>query len=126
MTDLVLDTGALIAFERGDALVRNYIRLAVRGVVTISTSSAVVAQVWRGGGRQARIARLLASDTLREVALDREASRRIGTLAAVTGASDVVDGHVALITNDRDATVLTSDPSDIAAWGVAATAIVRC
>lgn len=86
----------------------------------------MVAQVWRGGGRQARLARFLSSDLVTEVALDPEAGRRIGVLAAAVGSRDVVDGHVALIALDRDAVVLTSDPKDIARWGVPAARIVRC
>ena len=62
-----------------------------------------------------------------ELALDSEASRRIGLLAAAApGARDVVDGHIAVIALDRDAAVLTSDAEDIARWGVAATNIIRC
>jgi predicted nucleic acid-binding protein len=86
----------------------------------------VVAQVWRGGGRQARLARFLASDLVTEVSLDPEAGRRIGVLAAASGSRDVVDGHVALIALDRDAVVLTSDPEDIARWGVPQDRIVTC
>lgn len=107
--------------------VRGYVLLADRGHVTLTTSAAVVAQVWRGGSRQARLARLLASDLVTELALDAEASRRIGVLAATApGARDVVDGHVAVITLERDAVVLTSAPEDIARWGVPATKIVAC
>ena len=64
---------------------------------------------------------------LTELALDLEASRRIGVLAAAApGARDVVDGHVAIMALDRDAVVLTSDPEDIARWGVPASNIVLC
>jgi predicted nucleic acid-binding protein len=123
---VVLDAGALIAFERGRPLVREYVLLAARGAITVATSSAVVAQVWRGGARQARLARLLRSEVLEEVALDQLASRRIGALAATTGATDVVDGHVALIAEDRDAIVVTSDASDLSRWGVARERMVAC
>ncbi|HVZ71081.1 MAG TPA: PIN domain-containing protein [Polyangia bacterium] len=127
MKTLVFDAGALIAIERGSVPVRGYVLLADRGHVTLATSAAVVAQVWRGGTRQARLARLLASDLVAELALDSEASRRIGMLAATApGARDVVDGHIAVIALDRDAIVLTSDPEDIARWGVPATHIVAC
>jgi len=115
-----------MALERGSTPVRGYVLLADRGLLALATSAAVVAQVWRGGNRQARLARLLASDLVKELALDSEASRRIGILAAVPGARDVVDGHVAIIALDRDAVVLTSDPEDIARWGVPAANIVRC
>jgi len=60
-----------------------------------------------------------------ELALDSEASRRIGLLAAAApGARDVVDGHIATIALDRNAVVLTSDPEAIVRWGVPATNIV--
>jgi len=123
----VLDAGAFIALGRGSTPVRGYVLLADRGHVELATSAAVVAQVWRGGNRQARLARLLASNLVTELALDAEASRRIGALgAAAPGARDVVDGHVATIAIDRDAVVLTSDPEDIARWGVPAANIVPC
>jgi len=123
---VVLDAGALVALERGSAAVRGYVLLADRGVVSLATSAAVVAQVWRGGRRQARLARLLASDLVAEIALDRHESRRIGTLAAAVGMRDVVDGHVAILALDRNAVVLTSDPDDIGRWGVRPEMIVRC
>ena len=123
---LVLDAGALIELERGGPLVRHYVLLAARGAITLVTSAGVVAQVWRGGARQARLARLLRSDVLEEVPLDPFASRRIGTLAAATGASDVIDGHLALIASDRDASVVTSDPEDLVRWGVSRARVVAC
>lgn len=126
MRQVVLDAGALIALDRGLASVRGYILLADRAKVSLCTSSAAVAQVWRGGGRQARITRFLSSDLVTELPLDPEAARRIGVLAAAVGSKDVVDGHVALIALDRDAVVLTSDPGDIARWGVPDDRIVRC
>ena len=127
MRSIVLDAGALIALDRGAPAVRGYVLLADRGHAALATSSAVVAQVWRGGNRQARLARLLASNLVTELALDAETSRRIGVLAAAApGARDVVDGHVAIIALDRDAVVLTSDPDDIVRWGVPAANIVSC
>ena len=126
MKQLVLDAGALIALDRGAATVRGYVLLADRGSVALITSSAVVAQIWREGARQARLSRFLNSDLVSELPLDLDASRRIGALAAVTGSKDVVDGHVAVIALERDAVVLTSDPGDIARWGIAEAKIVRC
>jgi predicted nucleic acid-binding protein len=126
LKQVVFDAGALIALDRGLANVRGYVLLADRARVALVTSSAVVAQVWRGGGRQARLARLLGSDLIEEVTLDPDAARRIGVLAGAVGSRDVVDGHVAIIAMDRDALVLTSDPDDIARWGVPAQKIVRC
>jgi len=126
MKAVVLDAGALIALGRGAAAIRGYVLLADRGHVALFTSSAVVAQVWRGGARQARLARFLSSDLLVEIPLDPIASRKVGALAAVVGSSDVVDGHVATIALERDAVVVTSDPDDIARWGVSGEKLVRC
>ena len=123
---VVLDAGALIGIERGDSLARQYVLLAAKGAIAIATSSGVVAQVWRGGARQARLGRLLGSDVLEELALDAFASRRIGTLAATMRANDIVDGHVAVIAADREAIVVTSDPDDLAAWGVSRERLVAC
>jgi hypothetical protein len=66
--NVVLEAGALIALERGSPAVRGYVLLADRGLATLATSAAVVAQVWRGGTRQARLARLLASALVTELA----------------------------------------------------------
>ncbi|MCC6665697.1 MAG: PIN domain-containing protein [Polyangiaceae bacterium] len=126
MKDVVLDAGALIALERGKREVRALVLLAERGVVTLTTSSAAVAQVWRSGARQARLARFLASDLVVESPLDPAASRNIGVLASTTGGSDVVDGHVALLALERAAVVVTSDPADLVVWGVDPRNIVRC
>lgn len=126
MKEVVLDAGALIALERGDRTARAYVLLAEHGQVRLSTSAAVVAQVWRGGARQARLARFLASDLVTEVPLDADMSRRIGAAAATLGATDVVDGHVGLLAREFDAVVITSDPRDIARWGVVEDRIVTC
>ncbi len=126
MKEVVLDAGALIAIERGDQRARAYVFLAEQGHVALATSAAVVAQVWRGGARQVRLARLLGSDLVAEVPLDALASRRIGAIAAALGASDVSDGHVAVIALERDAVVVTSDADDIARWGVARDKLVAC
>ncbi|MGI8817396.1 MAG: hypothetical protein ACR2G2_19505 [Pseudonocardia sp.] len=82
--------------------------------------------MWRGGARQARLARLLASGAIDERPLDPHAARRIGLLAADTGRSDVVDGHVAALSLAPRTRVLTSDPDDLLGWGVPADAIARC
>lgn len=125
-TDLVLDAGAFIAFDRNDQQVRALIELGLRGALTLRTSSGVVAQVWRGGARQVRLARLLGTDVIDERPLDPHAARRVGLLAAESGHDDVVDGHVASLALGRGTRVVTSDPDDLIGWGVPADRIVRC
>lgn len=108
---LVLDTGGLIAFDRGDRQVAALVEAARRRRDRVLTSSGCVAQTWRGGGaRQALLARLLRGST--EVGLDRLTSRTTGDLCGVARTTDVVDAHVALLTRDGDV-LLTSDVDDL-------------
>jgi hypothetical protein len=108
---LVLDSGALIAFDRGDREVAALVEVTRRRRQPVLTSSGCVAQTWRGdGSRQALLARLLRGT--HEYGLNPEASRPVGILCATVQSSDVVDAHVALLANDAD-TVLTSDVEDL-------------
>ncbi len=108
---LILDAGAFIAAERGSKFVAALIkREREHGRVPLS-NGAVVAQVWRGGnGRQAPLARLLAS--VEVVPVDDQLGRRAGVLLARAGTSDVVDASVLCLAQDGD-DILTSDPSDL-------------
>ena len=108
---LVLDTGGLIAFDRGDREVASLLEAARRRRELVVTSSACVAQSWRGeGSRQALLARLLGG--VIEVGLDRRMSRATGNLCGATKTADVIDSHVALLVRDGDV-VLTSDVDDL-------------
>lgn len=114
---LVLDAGALIAHERGRS-VTAAIEGALRSGRGVVTSSGVVAQVWHGSPRQARIARLLRSGAVDERPLDADAARAVGVRCSRTGVTDVIDGHVAELALELDAMVLTSDPDDLVTLGV--------
>jgi hypothetical protein len=108
---LVLDSGGLIAFDRGDRAVAALVEVTRRRREPVLTSSGCVAQAWRGGGsRQALLARLLRGT--HEYGLNPEASRAVGGLCSTSRSSDVVDAHVALLAQDADA-VLTSDVEDL-------------
>lgn len=107
---LVLDTGGLIAFERGHREVAALVEAVRRRRDRVATSSGCVAQAWRNGSRQALLARLL--DGVREDGLDPTMSRDVGVLCGTAGVSDVVDAHVASLAQDDDI-VLTSDETDI-------------
>lgn len=106
----MLDTGALIAFERGDRTVAALVEATRRRRDRVTTSSGCVAQAWRDGPRQALLARLLGGTD--EQPLDRASSRRVGELCGVFRTADPIDAHVALLALDRD-TVVTSDRTDI-------------
>jgi hypothetical protein len=109
---IVLDTGALIACERGSTFVIGMLAAAHQHNVPVRTSTAVIAQVWRGGPRQALLARALTGTA--EVPLDPAQARNIGVLLGATGLSDVVDAAVVDIADDGD-TIVTGDPDDIVA-----------
>lgn len=79
------------------------------------TISGVVAQAWRDGARQARVPRLPADAAVDVVVLDELSARAVGLLCRRGGHADVVDVQVALVARERDATVMTSDPSDFGA-----------
>ncbi|MDQ3090094.1 MAG: PIN domain nuclease [Actinomycetota bacterium] len=108
---LVLDAGGLIAVDRRNQWVRGLLLVSQHQGVAVRTSSAVVAQVWRDGARQANLARLLG--TVEVASLDPAAGRRVGELLARTASADVVDAHLALLVEPGD-TVLTSDADDLA------------
>lgn len=115
MNSLVLDSGALIRLERDDR--RTWIRLtlAAERHAMIQVPVGAIAQAWRDGARQARLAQALRHCD--EVALDGTRARAAGVLCGVAHTSDVVDASVviAAATLDRagPTSILTSDPDDI-------------
>jgi predicted nucleic acid-binding protein len=88
---------------------------ALAGRAELAIPAGVLAQAWRGGGRQARIARLLRASTTSIVSLDAKLALRVGARCAATGTSDIVDVSVAICARDRGHPVVTTDPADIAA-----------
>lgn len=108
---MVFDTGALIAFDRGDRRVAALVEAVRRRRELLVTSSGCVAQAWREGGpKQALLARLL--NGIHERALDPTVSRHVGRLCSATKSTDVVDAHVVSLAHDGDL-ILTSDPDDL-------------
>jgi len=76
----------------------------------VRTTTAVVAQTWRGDPGQARLAVLLHGVDERELTSDQ--ARLIGRLLRTAGTTDVVDATIVDIASDGDE-ILTSDPGDI-------------
>jgi hypothetical protein len=114
---LVFDAGALVAIERGDREVVALIKRELQAERVPLTHGGVVGQVWRGGGgRQARVARLLPA--LDIAALDGAMGRRAGMLLGKARTADVIDAALVLLAADGDS-VLTSDVEDIARLAVA-------
>ncbi len=73
----------------------------------------VLAQAWRDGARQARLARFLRT-SVDVVPYDERLASQAGELLAVTGLSDAVDAGVALLARRIDGIVVTSDAKDLA------------
>jgi hypothetical protein len=121
----VLDAGAFVAVEKRDRNIGAMLRVLQQRRVPLATSSAVVAQVWRNGRRQALLARLLSGVDVRALAPGDD--RRTGELLALAKTDDVIDAHLVLGAEDGDR-MLTSDSDDIKrlldARGVDATVIV--
>ena len=113
MSGVTLDTGALIAFERGDRRVVGLLARALEQGLPIEVPAGVVGQVWRDGRRQVRLARLLGSASVEIRPLDDHAARAAGQLCGARGASDVIDASVALCARAGDHVVLTSDVGDL-------------
>ncbi len=112
-TGVTLDTGALLALERGDQRIRALLRKTVEASSPVSVPAGVVAQAWRGGPRQARLARLLADPLVEVPVLDDMTARAVGLVCGRTGTADVVDVQVALSARERSHAVVTSDRHDI-------------
>jgi len=110
---LVLDTGALLALERGDARVRALLRRVLDRHMVLAVPAGVIAQSWRGGPRQARMARLLADPAVGIPALDDITARAVGLLSGRSGHRDVIDVHVVLCARMHNFGVVSSDPNDL-------------
>lgn len=106
----VLDAGAFVAVEKRDRRVGAMLRVLQQHRVPLWTSAAVVAQVWRDGRKQARLAQVLAGVGVRALSVGDD--KRTGELLALAGTNDVIDAHVVLGVEDGD-DVLTSDVEDL-------------
>jgi hypothetical protein len=107
------DTGALIAAERGERRMWARHRALLTARVSPAVPAPVVAQAWRGGGRQALLAQLLRGCDVEP--LDDGLARAVGALAARAGTTDVVDAAVTEAALRRRDVVVTSDPDDLRA-----------
>ena len=110
---IVLDAGAFIAFERNDRRVRTLVELALAHRGDVFAPAAVIAQVWRDGSKQVRLARLIGSGVIDVQPLDLEEAQATGALCGRRGSKDIVDASVALLAHRVGAVVVTSDPGDL-------------
>ncbi|MHB8511343.1 MAG: PIN domain-containing protein [Actinomycetota bacterium] len=113
MIGATLDSGALIAFEKDKRSVTLILESTLRQGGSLAVPAGVLAQVWRDGSRQARLARLLSSEVVEVVNLDDVTSRSVGQLLGATGTADVIDASVVLCARERDHPIVTTDPEDL-------------
>jgi rRNA-processing protein FCF1 len=110
---VVLDAGALIAFERGDARMRALVREALRVGARFVIPAGVLGQVWRGAAREAPVRALVKGPTTLVPALDQVLAEAAGVLCGRAGTSDVIDASVVLVARRERAVVVTSDVDDL-------------
>jgi predicted nucleic acid-binding protein len=108
---LVLDAGALIGVERGSEIVAVMVEQAHEGGGDTVIPASVLAQVWRGGPKAARLARLIAASAVDT--LDEDRAREIGVRLGAQAGKDVTDAHVSCCAVEHQAIVATSDRADI-------------
>jgi hypothetical protein len=111
MSGVTYDTGALIAADRNDrrmwALHVGFLALEISPTVP----TPVLAEAWRGGPRQASLARLLLLCTTDP--LTDEQARAVGALAGRAGHDDIVDVTVVEGAVRRNDAIVTSNPTHI-------------
>ena len=110
---VVLDAGALIAFERGDARIRALVREAIRAGTRLVIPAGALGQVWRGAARRAPLRALVKGPTTLVPALDQVLAEAAGVLCGRVGTSDVVDASVVLVARRERAVVVTRDVDDL-------------
>ena len=110
---VVLDTGALIAFERADAKMRALVREALRTGARLVVPAGVVGQAWRDGARQVALGALLHGPGTVVPPLDQVLAEAAGILCGRADTSDVIDASVVLIARRERASIVTSDTADL-------------
>jgi len=106
---LTLDSGALIAAERGRRRFWVFWKETIRRDAELTVPACVVAQTWRGNNPV--IARLLRACEVEPLVEAR--AKRVGVLLAESRTADVVDATVVLGAAIRQDAILTSDPEDL-------------
>jgi predicted nucleic acid-binding protein len=110
---LILDSGAVIAWSRGDVRARALLTRALELALDVRIPVAVLAETLRGGPRDAPIHRVRNSV---DVFPTEEATARLaGALLGRTGGTNTVDALVAAEAVIAAADLLTSDADDLRA-----------
>jgi len=108
---LTLDAGALIAYERADPDILQILRVAFHRGVTPTVPAVVLAEVWRGDRKDARVAWLLKACAVEP--LDESRARAAGKLRRSTAGAGAIDACIAVGVRERGDAIATSDPDDM-------------
>ena len=110
---LIIDSGPIINWSRGDARTRAVMRRAVELGCDMTVPVIVLAEVLRGGARDAPVHRVLKSVDVPST--PSMAGRVAGGLLGTTGGVNTADALVAAEAVLRPGcTLLTADPGDLA------------
>jgi hypothetical protein len=110
---VTLDTGALIALERGDRRMIALLQQMAKTRGAFHVPAGVVGQAWRDGSRQVVLARFLGSTQVEINALDGQLARACGELCAATGTADVIDASVVITAREHHDVIVSSDAADL-------------
>jgi hypothetical protein len=110
---ITLDTGALIALDRGDQRMIALLRQALAKGCAFRVPAGVVGQAWRDGRVQVTLARFLRSEEVEIIPLDEQLARCCGELCCATNTPDIIDASVVILARERQDPIVTSDPHDL-------------
>ncbi len=111
---MIIDAGPfIVGCDNLDSRLWSIIKEAGQRGEVLHTTHPVLPQVWRDPPRQANLSRALRRIDIHP--LDESVS--VGRRLAASGTTDVVDAHLAVVAEDLDTFILTSDPKDMTALG---------
>jgi predicted nucleic acid-binding protein len=108
---LILDAGPLISMDRGETAARSFLTAAFGAGEILHTTAPVLAQLWRDGAKQARLARIAGSLVVHP--FDAGDYTAVGHLLRRSGTADVVDAHLVVLAARVGSGILTSDTGDL-------------
>lgn len=106
---MILDAGFLVSVDRGERAAQEFLTAALRQLIPLNATHPVVAQVWRNGVRQARLARFLGGIAVHPF----DNGRDVGTILSRSGTADVVDAHLVSTAIRLSEPILTADVQDL-------------
>lgn len=113
---MILDAGVFIALDnpRRARVIHRVLEVMRSDGEDLITNEAVLAQAWRNPATQVRLTRLLEVTTVYPFG----DAQTVGQKCGQSRTSDVVDASIAVLADQLNDTVLTSDPGDMAKLGV--------